>query len=260
MSAQVAATKVKEAITNLKSRNVKERQLVDVLELSHTLTDAMEHFFTALDTSIKDEFRDIAGYIQRARDEIGGLRPHDIQNNRLPRAGEELEAIVHDTEVATEKIMSTAEDVLALDPDTTDDFAMQVQDRMLVIIEACSFQDLTGQRVSKVVSTLKQIEDRITRFAEAMGLEEEGIADLTPEEIRRRELLLNGPAIGGPETAQADIDKMFDEGSASNQDDIDAMFASESSDEANQDDIDAMFSEGDDEEEVSQDDIDAMFR
>lgn len=242
MSAQVAAVKVKEAIENLKSRNVKDRQLVDVLELSHTLTNAMEHFFTALDTSIKDEFRDIAGFIQKARDEIGGLRPNDIQSNRLPRAGEELEAIIQDTEVATEKIMSTAEDVLALDPSTTENFDAELQDRMMVIIEACSFQDLTGQRVSKVVSTLKQIEDRISRFAEVMGLEEEGTADLTPDEIRRRDLLLNGPAIGGPETAQEDIDKMFGEDGAS-QDDIDSMF-----DNA-----------GDDDEDVSQDDIDAMF-
>ncbi len=242
MSAQVAANKVKEAIKDLKTRNVKERQLVEVLELSHTLTSAMEHFFTALDTSIKDEFRDIAGFIQKARDEIGGLRPSDIQQNRLPRAGEELEAIVQDTEVATEKIMSTAEDVLALDPETDENYATEIQDRMLVIIEACSFQDLTGQRVSKVVSTLKQIEDRIARFAEVMGLEE-GEAELTAEELRAKELLLNGPAIGGPETAQEDIDAMFD--SPSSQDDIDALFANDgdsgSEEPASQDDIDKLF-------------------
>ena len=241
MSAQVAANKVKEAIKDLKTRNVKERQLVEVLELSHTLTSAMEHFFTALDTSIKDEFRDIAGFIQKARDEIGGLRPSDIQQNRLPRAGEELEAIVQDTEVATEKIMSTAEDVLALDPETDENYATEIQDRMLVIIEACSFQDLTGQRVSKVVSTLKQIEDRITRFAEVMGLEE-GETELTAEEQRAKDLLLNGPAIGGPETAQEDIDAMFD--SPSSQDDIDALFAGDDAgdtEDASQDDIDKLF-------------------
>lgn len=239
MSAQVAANKVKEAIRDLKTRNVKERQLVEVLELSHTLTSAMEYFFSALDTSIKDEFRDIAGFIKKARDEIGDLRPSDIQQNRLPRAGEELEAIVHDTEVATNKIMQTAEDVLSFDPETHENYATEIQDRMLVIIEACSFQDLTGQRVSKVVSTLKQIEDRIARFANVMGLEE-APAELTAEEIRAKELLLNGPAIGGPETAQEDIDALFSEG-------------------ASQDDIDSMFSGGDSSEPVSQDDIDALF-
>lgn len=242
MSANEAANKVKEAIENLKSRNVKERQLVEVLELSHVLTHAMEHFFTALDTSIKDEFRDIAGFIKKARDEIGGLRPSDIQQNRLPKAGEELEAIIQDTEVATEKIMSTAEDVLSLDPETDPEFGQKIQDSMMVIIEACSFQDLTGQRVSKVVGTLKQIEDRISRFAEVMGLDDSP-PELTPEELRAKEFMLNGPAIGGPETSQNDIDAMFAESGPAGQDDIDALFANA----------------GEEEEEVSQDDIDAMF-
>ncbi len=243
MGANDAALRVKEAISHLKTQNVKDRQLVDVLELSGVLTDAMGHFFSALDETIKDEFIDIAGFIKKARNEIGDLRPKDIKTNRIPSAGEELEAIVADTEIATDKIMQTAEDVLAMDPDSTEDFGMQIQDKMLVIIEACSFQDLTGQRVSKVVNTLKQIEDRISRFAEVMGVDEDEV-EVTPEEQRRRDLLLNGPAIGGPETAQ---------------DDIDAMFASEDG-PAGQDDIDALFA-GDDaeDEEVSQDDIDALF-
>ena len=241
MGANDAALRVKEAISHLKSQNVKDRQLVDVLELSGVLTDAMSHFFSALDETIKDEFVDIAGFIKKARNEIGDLRPKDIKTNRIPSAGEELEAIVADTEIATDKIMQTAEDVLAMDPDSTEDFGMQIQDKMLVIIEACSFQDLTGQRVSKVVNTLKQIEDRISRFAEVMGVDEDEV-EITPEEQRRRDLLLNGPAIGGPETAQDDIDAMFAEGPAG-QDDIDALF------------------DGDDaeDEEVSQDDIDALF-
>ena len=240
MGANDAALRVKEAISHLKSQNVKDRQLVDVLELSGVLTDAMGHFFSALDETIKDEFIDIAGFIKKARNEIGDLRPKDIKTNRIPSAGEELEAIVADTEIATDKIMQTAEDVLAMDPDSTEDFGMQIQDKMLVIIEACSFQDLTGQRVSKVVATLKQIEDRISRFAEVMGVDEDEV-EVTPEEQRRRDLLLNGPAIGGPETAQDDIDVMFAEGPAG-QNDIDALFAGDDAED----------------EEVSQDDIDAL--
>ena len=243
MGANDAAFRVKEAISHLKSQNVKDRQLVDVLELSGVLTDAMGHFFSALDETIKDEFIDIAGFIKKARNEIGDLRPKDIKTNRIPSAGEELEAIVADTEIATDKIMQTAEDVLAMDPDSTEDFGMQIQDKMLVIIEACSFQDLTGQRVSKVVATLKQIEDRISRFAEVMGVDEDEV-EVSPEEQRRRDLLLNGPAIGGPETAQDDIDAMFaEDGGQAGQDDIDALFSGDDSEgeEASQDDIDALF-------------------
>lgn len=227
MSAQHAAAQVRDAIDNLRSQNVKERQLVDVLALSEELSSAMGTFFTSIDQSVRDEFAAISQFISKARQEIGDLRPTDIRNNRLPAAGEELEAIIQDTEVATEKIMQTAEDILALSPEHCDDYDQQVQAKMLDIIEACSFQDLTGQRVSKVVTALQHIEERMSRFASEMGIEDHEASEepLSDEEKRRRDLLLNGPAIGGPETSQDDIDKMFGEGNDASQDDIDALFA-----------------------------------
>jgi chemotaxis protein CheZ len=81
---------------------------------------------------------------------------------------------------------------------------------MMTIIEACSFQDLAGQRVSKVVTSLRHVEDRVSRFADVMGVRDaDQVSEETAEEKRARELLLNGPAIGGPETSQDDIDAMF---------------------------------------------------
>jgi chemotaxis protein CheZ len=37
------------------------------------------------------------------------------------------------------------------------------------IYEACNFQDITGQRISKVVATLKTIETRLVSLAAAVG-------------------------------------------------------------------------------------------
>ena len=80
---------------------------------------------------------------------------------------------------------------------------------MMTIIEACSFQDLAGQRVSKVVNSLRHVEDRVARFAEVMGVRDAEFApqEETAKEKRDREQLLNGPAMGGPETSQDDIGK-----------------------------------------------------
>ena len=36
----------------------------------------------------------------------------------------------------------------------------------MVVFEACSFQDITGQRIAKVVETLQHIEERVSRFAD----------------------------------------------------------------------------------------------
>ena len=40
---------------------------------------------------------------------------------------------------------------------------------MIKIFEACNFQDLTGQRITKVVGTLKFIETHIVRMMEIWG-------------------------------------------------------------------------------------------
>lgn len=185
---------------------------MEVLKLAHQLTDTMKLFFSSLDQSICQEFNYIADYISKTRDEIAALRPNDIKTERIPTAGAELEAVVTDTEKATEVIMSAAESVLCDDETDYDTYRANVEARMMEIIESCSFQDLAGQRVSKVVSSLRHVENRVSRFAEVMGVRE----DLSPneetnEEKRNREQLLNGPAIGGPETSQDDIDAMFAE-------------------------------------------------
>ena len=78
----------------------------------------------------------------------------------------------------------------------------------------CNFQDLTGQRITKVVSTLRFVEDRIMQMMDIWG----GIETFKDIEVEQRELkegdaaLLNGPAL------ESDID-------VATQDDIDALFA-----------------------------------
>ncbi len=225
MANQEVANKVRGAIDSLKSSNVRERPLVEVLELSHQLADAMKFFFGSLDQTIQGEFRYIADFISKARDEIAELCPNEIREERIPGASVELDAVVKDTEQATETIMTEAETLLCADHSDADAYKAQVDDAMMRIIEACSFQDLTGQRVNKVVSTLRHIEERVEQFSKALGVKDADRQE-SAEEKRQREQLLNGPAVGGPETKQDDIDALFAEaGDDVSQDDIDSLFS-----------------------------------
>jgi len=208
LPAQSAAEKIKVAIDTLKASGVRERPLVEVLDLSHQLADAMKTFFGSLDRSIIGEFRYIADFIQKARDEISGLQANDIKDSRIPGASMELDAVVRDTERATETIMSEAETLLGAQPTDLDLYKAEVDAAMLRIFEACSFQDLTGQRVNKVIATLRHIEERVGQFAGALGVKDTEQA-VTATDQRAKDLLLNGPAINGPETTQDDIDAMF---------------------------------------------------
>jgi len=221
MPAAEVAARVRESLQSVKAADLKDAQLFEVLRLAQQLTDTMQMFFGSLDKSIHAEFHAIAEYIARTRDEIAHLRPNDIKEQRIPIAGAELEAVVHDTERATETIMTEAEALMGVEPTDLESYKGDVDMAMCRIIEACSFQDLSGQRVSKVVGSLRHIEDRVARFAATMGVHD---ADATEEERaeaeRREKLHLNGPALGGPETNQSSIDELMD----LDQDSIDALF------------------------------------
>lgn len=208
MAANEAALKIRTAIDTLKSSGVRERPLVEVLGLSHQMADAMQAFFGSLDRSIIGEFQYIADYIQKARDEIAGLQPNDIGNTRIPGASQELDAVVRDTERATETIMSEGERLMDMQLTDLAAYKAEVDAAVLRIFEACSFQDITGQRIKKVITTLRHIEDRVSRFAGALGVKD-GATQETEDEKRNRELILNGPARDGPATSQDDIDAMF---------------------------------------------------
>jgi len=81
------------------------------------------------------------------------------------------------------------------------------------IFEACNFQDLTGQRITKVVSTLKFIETHIVRMMEIWG-GLDAFKDIEAEGIVGREgdaKLINGPKLEGEagHASQDDIDSLF---------------------------------------------------
>ena len=67
---------------------------------------------------------------------------------------EELGAIVEATETATNAIMECAETVLAADTADPVAYRTLVEEKMLAVFEACSFQDITGQRIARVVDKI----------------------------------------------------------------------------------------------------------
>ena len=184
--------------------------MLQLTQQSDTLVGLMSTFFERLDTRRSDDFHEIAAEIARARQEIRDIRPHDIAEHGLPTAGAELAAITGDTEIATNAIMTAAEAIIGMGA-STPGLKAAVDDKVMEIFEACAFQDITGQRVSKIVKVLSRIEERINHLADSLGIEDaETPGEMTAEEKRRHDLLLNGPAIAGPETKQDEIDALFD--------------------------------------------------
>jgi chemotaxis protein CheZ len=184
----------------------------DIITLAEVAAQSLQSFFQAMDAKVYRELREIAGYIESMRQEIGVLQVNDLKNSRIPSAGEELDAIVKSTEKATNTIMECAETLMAADAGDPVAFKALVDEKMLVIFEACSFQDITGQRIAKVVETLQHIETRVARFADVMRAKDlDGFLD-DSERVRaerKEKLMIHGPQLDGAGNAQNQIDELF---------------------------------------------------
>lgn len=181
----------------------------DVVALAEITAESMQAFFATIDRTIYRELRDISDYILNMRKEIAHLRAGELQSDRLPRAGEDLGAIVLATEEATNSIMEAAEAMMEAAGEDEAKLRAVVNDKVMAIFEACSFQDLTGQRIARVISTLEHIEERIGRFASAVKTEAEPGGGESEREKRARELLLHGPQDKGVAIDQNDVDALF---------------------------------------------------
>jgi chemotaxis protein CheZ len=213
--------------------------LVQIMRQSQVSGETLRPVLNAIDAAIYRELKAIADYISFLRSEIGELQANEMRAKRIPAAGEELHAVVNATEAAGNTIMAAAEAVMGTQATTLEDYKALVEEQMLTIFEACSFQDLTGQRITKVVHTLEQIETRVSRFAVATNAnDKDGFAnDSEAARAERSEnLLLHGPALEGEGIVQNEVDAILDSpklGAAeepassgpTSQGDIDKLFA-----------------------------------
>jgi len=136
----------------------------------------------------------------------------DIDAVPLTRIANELLAVTDGTEQATQKILAAAEEIdqhannlsAALKGKIEQGLAQDIQDLVIRIFEACNFQDLNGQRVDKVMTTLKFIEDHITSVLDEIKT----MSTLTSGDGAQ---YLHGPRLetDSGHVSQADIDEMF---------------------------------------------------
>lgn len=200
-----------ELVTLLRSKDERSITMVEIASVTGILISTMHAYFSSIDTTIYTEFANLSKYIDDAHKDIAALHPVDMNAQHIPRAGRELDAIVESTEVATNTIMQAAEEIMAAD--TRDPHAYQelVRNATTRIFEACSFQDITGQRISKVVETFTYIENRVSKLAaliEGVDVPPENPED-TDEEERKRVLILNGPQLNGEGKDQSEVDALF---------------------------------------------------
>ncbi len=196
-----------------------KESIVPARELSNTLLE--EHRRDMQEAMrLKVELDSISEAIERTKREIATLRYAGAQGQEITRVTDELGAIVMGTEAATNSILAAAERIDELAGNLAarlsggdQDLAREISDRVISIFEACNFQDITGQRIGKVVNAMRFVEERVHQMIEIWG-GLESFKDVPTHEDEARQgdrALLNGPALASDEgvTSQDAIDALF---------------------------------------------------
>jgi chemotaxis protein CheZ len=137
----------------------------------------------------------LSGQLGRMQEQIANLIA--MPNNATRNSGLELEAVVQATETAANRIMEAAEAIGDwLRTGARDTASVEaVAERVNAIFEACSFQDITSQRIRRAIEHLQQVETMLT--------------DLAPGGSEAMEETMETAMVANPDLAQDDVDRMF---------------------------------------------------
>ncbi len=145
--------------------------------------------------------------------DAGNGHAADDETVPLTRIANELLAVTSGTEQATQKILAAAEQIDQLANNLSASLkgkieqgpAQDIRELVLRIFEACNFQDLIGQRVSKVMTTLRFVEEHISSV-----LDEIKTMSVRPPNGAMQNL--HGPRLehDAGHASQLDIDAIFD--------------------------------------------------
>ena len=178
---------------------------------------------------LREETEGIRRVLDRTRQEIAALHAGTARGIGYPRAARELDAIAENAERATQQILDAAEEIedaastlaASVKRKQAQALAQDIHDHVIRIFEACNFQDLSGQRIAKVVATLAFVEEHVARMMEIWGTdavvrEAAAATCALPELAFRRETGARTEAMRGPRldedpdhASQDDIDKLF---------------------------------------------------
>ncbi len=169
---------------------------------------------------VRHEVEAIAARITLTKQEIATLKHPLAQDDKLSSASMELSAVVRSTEEATQAIMQVAEHLDEIAREVTslvsDSYVVsrlnEMSEHVTKLFEACSFQDLTGQRITKVVKTIDFIEERIETMQVIWGRKDIEKMPVPETDLHKKDdgLVLHGPSdAAGGAISQDEVDKLF---------------------------------------------------
>lgn len=149
------------------------------------------------------QIKEILAQFEEMRGEAAGI----LRHSQMPDNTAQLNDVLQSTEIAANTIL----DMVTLINTITAEGTAQPEDKSRInecvcsIYEACSFQDISGQRINKVLKSLGVLESRLQKLAHST----KNYAVEKPPASNSEASLLGGPQLAKDAPTQADIDKIF---------------------------------------------------
>ena len=209
----LAKAQLNRCLTTLRDKQEVINHREEVAEIVESVLTSLQGDMSSADVRLYNELEKLSELIQSAKSEIAAIRPEDINEQHIPTATDELDAIVGATEEATGTILDCMEKIEGLTSKMDAEVGAEVGNAVTQVYEACNFQDITGQRITKVVKALKEIETKIDALVAAFGAQggdkSKSPAKSAVKDSREDSHLLNGPQLPGNSVSQADIDALL---------------------------------------------------
>ena len=152
--------------------------------------------------------------------ELGELQRSPAASDGIRRAASELEAVSAATERATTTILSAVEEIemaanlirFAPPGANPDQAVATILDGVLALYETCNFQDITGQRIRKVVGTWRRVDEKLDLVIEAwQSVPTSSLLAARPESFGAVAMPPAGPALPGDagHVSQVEVDALF---------------------------------------------------
>ena len=196
----------------------------EVTDIVRSILSSMDGDISVTDLRLYKEVVDLARFIENAKQEMAALQPAEIRDQHIPTATDELDAVMGATEQATFAIFDACDVITTIAGQIDPENSAKLSEQVTKIFEACNFQDITGQRITKVVRTLKHIEAKVDMIVAAFGDEvrqnhtpahAHAASDHAPNFATDRPdddpetALLHGPQMAGNAMDQDEIDRLL---------------------------------------------------
>lgn len=179
-------------------------------EIASRVAQEIVRELSSSDSQFLRELKNIVQSIDTAKDEIAAIRPKELAEKELPDAANSLDIIIQTSEEACSNILACAEELMEVAEFVPGKLSERLTEISTKLFESSNFDDLNGQRVRRVIKTLRNIEDRLKALLVAYGGTYESVAPgKTDPQISQDAALMNGPQDAGQAASQEEIDAIL---------------------------------------------------